>query len=60
MNLLEQFEIIKKQIKKSNYAPGSVGRIFEYHEIMRCNESGELPEFIKLEPEEKKKKRSIN
>ena len=60
MNLLDQFELLKKQIKKSNYAPGSVERIFEYNEIKRRNESGELPEFIKLDPEEKKKKRSIN
>ena len=60
MNLLEKFELIKNSIEKSSYAPGSVEKIFEYNEKCKRNEAGELPEIIKLEPEEKKKKRSIN
>ena len=40
--------------------PGSVWRIFEYHERCGKNEDGTTPVCIKLEPEEKKKKKSIN
>jgi hypothetical protein len=62
MNLLDQFEIIKKKtlVEKSKYAPGSVERVFEYNEKMARDESGDLAVCIKLEPEEKKKKKSIN
>ncbi len=59
MNLLEQFERIKSR-QKSIYQPGYFERIFEIHNNNEKDESGQIPIIIKLEPEEKKKKRSIN
>lgn len=59
MNLLEQFERIKLK-KKSIYGPGYIEKIFEIHANNEKDESGQIPIIIKLEPEEKKKKRSIN
>jgi hypothetical protein len=59
MNLLEQFERIKSK-QKSIYQPGYVQRIFEIHANNEKDESGQIPIIIKLESEEKKKKRSIN
>ena len=58
--MLERFELIKKNIIPSKYAPGSVEKIFEYNQRCERNLDGTLPVIIKLEPEEKKKKRSIN
>jgi hypothetical protein len=59
MDLLEQLERIKSK-KKSIYQPGYVDRIFEIHINNEKDESGQIPIIIKLEPEEKKKKKSIN
>lgn len=59
MDLLEQLENVKSK-NKSIYQPGSIERIFEVHENNEKDEKGDIPVIIKLEPEEKKKKRSIN
>ena len=59
MFLIEQQERLNKK-PSSNFLPGTIGRIFEYNERSNKNASGFSPVFIKLEPEEKKKKRSIN
>ena len=58
MGLIELAEDIKKKFK-SNYAPGSVERIFEYNEKCSRNESGMLPVFVVLDDVQSKKK-SIN
>lgn len=39
---------------------GHVDRIIEYHEKQKYNESGQLYVCIKPDPEENKKKKSIN
>lgn len=59
MGLIEQAEAIKKMYV-SNYAPGSVERVFEYNDKCSRDESGMLPVIIKPEPVESKKKKSIN
>ena len=58
LDLIQQFELIKKK-PLSKYMPGSVECIFEYHEKCGKNEDGTIPVCIKLEPEEKKKKKGI-
>tara|TARA_Y100000996_G_C22483001_1_gene627006 strand:+ start:199 stop:378 length:180 start_codon:yes stop_codon:yes gene_type:complete len=59
MNLLDRLNIVKnKKIFKTE--PGTVFRIFEIYEDSFKNESGFIPVIIKLEPEEKKLKKSIN
>lgn len=60
MNILERCDLIKKNNIPSKYSPGFVGKVFEYHEKCEKNLDGTLPVIIKLEPEEKKKKKSIN
>ena len=61
ITIIEKFEKEKERFKiKSLYSPGSVEGVFEYNEIKKKNASGELLVFIKLDTEEKKKKRSIN
>ena len=60
MNLLERVDLIKKNIINSNYPPGSVEKVFEYNEKCGLNEYGSRPVIIKPEPEERKKKKSIN
>lgn len=57
MNLLERFDLIKKNIIISKYVPGSVEKVFEYNERCALNEDGTRPTFIVLE---KNKKKSIN
>ena len=59
MGLIELAEVIKKKFK-SNYAPGSVERLFEYNDMYARNESGMLPVFVVLDDVESKKKKSIN
>jgi len=59
MGLIEQAEAIRKKCA-SNYAPGSVERVFEYNDKCSRDESGMLPVIIKPEPVESKKKKSIN
>ena len=59
MGLIEEAEAIKKKWV-SNYAPGSIERIFEYNEKCSRDESGMLPVIIKPDPVESKKKKSIN
>ncbi len=59
MGLMEEADAIKKKWK-SNFAPGSIERVFEYNEKCSLNESGMLPVIIKPDPIELKKKKSIN
>ena len=59
MGLIEEAEVIRKKTK-SNYAPGSVDRIFEYNDKCSRDESGMLPIIVKPDPVESKKKKSIN
>ena len=59
MDLLDRLELLKKK-KISKFAPGSVEIVFEYNEKYMRNEIGELPTFIIITPEEKKKKKSVN
>jgi len=59
MDLIEQFNKIKNK-QKSQFQPGYIDRIFEIHTNYEKDEKGDIPVIIKLEPEEKKKKRSIN
>ena len=35
--------------------PGTIGRIFEWHENQQYDESGHKPVIVKPDPEEKKK-----
>ncbi len=49
-----------KNKQKSQFQPGYIDRIFEIHTNYEKDEKGDIPVIIKLEPEEKKKKRSIN
>ena len=48
----------KKPVSKLQH--GFIGRIFEYNDKCARDESGMLPVIVKLEPEEKKKRKSIN
>jgi hypothetical protein len=59
MFLMELHERIKKK-PDSELIPGYVDKVFEYYNKTARDESGYLPVIIKLEPEEKKKKKSIN
>jgi hypothetical protein len=59
LDLIKRFELIKKN-SYSQYKPGSVENVFLYHEKCGKNEDGTIPICIKFEPEEKKKKKSIN
>lgn len=59
MNLLDRLNIVKNK-KNFKTEPGTVFRIFEIYEDSFKNESGFIPVIIKLEPEEKKLKKSIN
>lgn len=58
-DLIKRFELIQKR-SSSQYMPGSVERIFEYHEKCGKNEDGTIPVCIKPDPVETKKKKSIN
>jgi hypothetical protein len=60
LDLLKRMELIKNKGINSNYAPGSVEKVFEYNERCELNEHGSRPVIIKPEPEEKKKNKSIN
>tara|TARA_Y100000816_G_C25808509_1_gene423272 strand:- start:159 stop:341 length:183 start_codon:yes stop_codon:yes gene_type:complete len=59
LDLTQRLELIKKK-PISQYNPGSVGRIFEYHEKCGKNQDGTIPVCIKPDPIENKKKKSIN
>lgn len=59
MGLIEEAEAIRKKWV-SNYALGSIERVFEYNEKCSRDESGMLPVIVKPEPDESKKKKSIN
>ena len=59
MFLMELHERIKKK-PDSELIPGYVDKVFVYYNKTARDESGYLPVIIKLEPEEKKKKKSIN
>lgn len=59
MDLLSSVEKIKK--RPTYQSPiANVNRVFEYYERTGKNEDGTTPVIIKLEPEEQKKKKSIN
>jgi hypothetical protein len=58
-DIVAKFEYLK--IKKTfPYFSGSIYNVFYLYEEMAKNEDGTLPVCIKLEPEEKKKKKAIN
>jgi len=59
LDLIKRFELIQKQYNLP-YMSGDVNNIFVYHENSGKNEDGSIPFIIKLEQEEKKKKKSIN
>ena len=59
LDLIKRFELIQKK-EESLFMAGSVENVFRYHEKCGKNEDGTSPVCIKLEPEEKKKKKSIN
>jgi hypothetical protein len=59
MFLMELHERLKKQ-PASKLQHGFIGRIFEYNDKCAKDASGMLPVIVKLEPEEKKKRKSIN
>ena len=59
LDLMQRLELIKKK-NVSKYAPGSLERVFEYHEKCGKNEYGELPIIIKIDPVESKKKKGLN
>ena len=59
MDLLSSVEKIKN--RPAYQSPiANVNRVFEYYERSGKNEDGTTPVIIKLEPEEQKKKKSIN
>tara|TARA_E500000178_G_C16823072_1_gene662456 strand:- start:489 stop:671 length:183 start_codon:yes stop_codon:yes gene_type:complete len=58
MNLIESHQRVMKK-KQPKYKPGSVENIYEYNEMCMRDKSGQLPIIIKLDPEEKKKKRNM-
>ena len=59
MDLIKQWEAIQKK-PKSPFMSGSVDNIFLYNETCSKNEDGTTPVIVKPEPEESKKKKSIN
>mgnify|MGYP001290940587 FL=1 len=58
-DLIERLNNIKKK-PKSEYSPGYVDRVFEYHIKAGKNYDNSDPVFIKPEPVESKKKNFIN
>ena len=60
MGLIEEWDKIQKKKNHYTYQPGSVEHIFIYNELCGLNEDGTKPVIIKPEPEDKKKKKSIN
>ena len=56
---MELHERLKKQ-PSSKFQHGMIERIFEYNEKCAKDASGMLPVIVKVEPEEKKKRKSIN
>ena len=59
LDIIKRFELIQKK-EKYPFISGSVENVFLYHEKCGKNEDGTIPICIKFEPEEKKKKKSIN
>ena len=59
MDIIKRFEALQKR-PTSKYQSGTVARVFEIYERSGSDESGFAPVIIKLTPEEKKQKRSIN
>ena len=59
LDLMQRLELIKKK-NVSKYPPGSLERVFEYHEKCGKNEDGTTPVCIKPDPIESKKKKSSN
>tara|TARA_B100001094_G_scaffold309271_1_gene342749 strand:+ start:556 stop:738 length:183 start_codon:yes stop_codon:yes gene_type:complete len=60
MYLIEIFDRIKKYLIFSQYQAGYIDRIFEYNERAGKNIDGTTVKIIKLDPEEKNKRKSIN
>jgi hypothetical protein len=58
-DIIARFEALRNK-KLPPYFSGSIYNVFYLYEKMAKNEDGSLPICIKLEPEEKKKKKSIN
>ena len=61
MDLLERLERIKTNVKQnsSEYQPGNIDKIFEIYKNSEKNHDGNLPIFIKPEPDEKKQKKFL-
>ena len=57
-DLMTKFEALKSK-KQYPYFSGSIDNVFYYDGEMKKHEDGTLPVCIKLEPEEKKKKKSL-
>ena len=60
MGLIDEWEKIQKRKNHYIYQAGSIEHIFIYNKLCGLNEDGTRPVIIKLEPEEIKKKKSIN
>lgn len=60
MNLVERFDLMKKNMFISRHPAGSIDRIFEYYEKCGKHIDGKERVFIKPEVEEQKKKKSLN
>ena len=58
-DLMTKFENLKNK-KNYPFMSGSIDNVFYYDREMKKHEDGTLPVCIKLEPEEKKKKKSLN
>lgn len=59
MDIIKRFEALQKR-PVSKYKPGTVARVFEIHERSSRDETGFSPVIIKLTPDEKNQKHSIN
>tara|TARA_Y100000389_G_scaffold119941_1_gene117100 strand:+ start:1999 stop:2172 length:174 start_codon:yes stop_codon:yes gene_type:complete len=56
MNLLQLHERVMKK-KRHKFQAGSVENVYQYNEICMRDKSGQLPTFIKVDPDEKKKRK---
>ena len=59
MDLLTQWERIQKRKTVSTHTPGSVYNVFQIYENEGLDHLGNPITWIKLEPEEKKKKKTL-
>tara|TARA_B100000900_G_C20480354_1_gene675164 strand:+ start:925 stop:1107 length:183 start_codon:yes stop_codon:yes gene_type:complete len=59
MDLVQQFETIKNRKPVSTHPPGSIRNVFQIYEKEGLDHLGNPITWIKLEPEEQKKKKSL-